>query len=74
MTRGISLPPLSTGAARVMAWIGELPDSTTLFRPEPSLLAQVVGGLAVGMYFAEGIRPNLIYRHRFYRHEERMDV
>jgi len=44
------------------------------FRPDPLILAQVVAGLAVALYFAEGGRPNLIYRHRYWSTKPQEDA
>lgn len=41
------------------------------FEPEPYILFVITAGLAVGLYFFEGGRPNLIYRHRYYTRKPR---
>lgn len=82
----IPLINLITAVAIVMRWpfahplvmllVGVLIGGMFLFgrfSPEPYPLAVVVCGLAVGLYFFEGGRPNLIYRHRYYSRKPRED-
>lgn len=59
----IAMIGLQIGAVFLIGWFG----------PDPILSSFVVAGLAVGLYFAEGGRPNLIYRHRYWSTKPRED-